>query len=185
MVKFRARLDTNIQARRGNTMEKARVGLIGLGFGSEFIPIYKAHPKAEVAAICQIVWLEEDAGSGVVPGGRIGWCRWDRMMGLSTDALEPADRRPVPVLVDGPHQPVPRVVRLVAIGRAFVAGEPCHFRQVGPQDRPSDGPDPGAIGGREIPRLVLSLEPSESSVPSDSDGGSLGDPDELAAALPH
>jgi predicted dehydrogenase len=34
-------------------MEKARVGLIGLGFGSEFIPIYQAHPGAEVAAICQ------------------------------------------------------------------------------------------------------------------------------------
>ena len=34
-------------------MERARVGLIGLGFGSEFIPIYQAHPKAEVAAICQ------------------------------------------------------------------------------------------------------------------------------------
>ena len=34
-------------------MEKARAGLIGLGFGSEFIPIYQAHPKAEVAAICQ------------------------------------------------------------------------------------------------------------------------------------
>ena len=37
----------------GSIMDKARVGLIGLGFGSEFIPIYKAHPKAEVAAICQ------------------------------------------------------------------------------------------------------------------------------------
>jgi len=34
-------------------MEKARVGLIGLGFGSEFIPIYQAHPKTAVAAICQ------------------------------------------------------------------------------------------------------------------------------------
>lgn len=34
-------------------MKKARVGLIGLGFGSEFIPIYQAHPNAEVAAICQ------------------------------------------------------------------------------------------------------------------------------------
>jgi predicted dehydrogenase len=34
-------------------MERARVGLIGLGFGSEFVPIYQAHPKAEVAAICQ------------------------------------------------------------------------------------------------------------------------------------
>lgn len=34
-------------------MKKARVGLIGLGFGAEFIPIYQAHPNAEVAAICQ------------------------------------------------------------------------------------------------------------------------------------
>ncbi len=34
-------------------MKKARVGLIGLGFGSEFIPIYQAHPNAEVTAICQ------------------------------------------------------------------------------------------------------------------------------------
>ncbi|MDR3375747.1 MAG: Gfo/Idh/MocA family oxidoreductase [Ancalomicrobiaceae bacterium] len=34
-------------------MKKARVGLIGLGFGSEFIPIYQAHPDAEIAAICQ------------------------------------------------------------------------------------------------------------------------------------
>jgi predicted dehydrogenase len=34
-------------------MDKVRVGLIGLGFGAEFIPIYQAHPKAEVTAICQ------------------------------------------------------------------------------------------------------------------------------------
>ena len=34
-------------------MKHARVGLVGLGFGSEFIPIYLAHPRAEVAAICQ------------------------------------------------------------------------------------------------------------------------------------
>lgn len=34
-------------------MEKVRVGLIGLGFGAEFIPIYQAHPRAEVTAICQ------------------------------------------------------------------------------------------------------------------------------------
>ncbi len=30
-----------------------RVAIIGLGFGAEFIPIYKAHPQAEMAAICQ------------------------------------------------------------------------------------------------------------------------------------
>jgi predicted dehydrogenase len=38
---------------REGIMDKVRVGLIGLGFGSEFIPIYQAHPKAEVIAICQ------------------------------------------------------------------------------------------------------------------------------------
>jgi predicted dehydrogenase len=31
----------------------ARVALVGLGFGAEFIPIYQAHPDAEVVAICQ------------------------------------------------------------------------------------------------------------------------------------
>lgn len=30
-----------------------RVAIIGLGFGAEFIPIYQAHPHAEMAAICQ------------------------------------------------------------------------------------------------------------------------------------
>lgn len=34
-------------------MDKVRVGLIGLGFGAEFIPIYQAHAQAEVVAICQ------------------------------------------------------------------------------------------------------------------------------------
>ncbi len=30
-----------------------RVGIVGLGFGAEFIPIYQAHPDAELAAICR------------------------------------------------------------------------------------------------------------------------------------
>lgn len=30
-----------------------RVGMVGLGFGAEFIPIYQHHPQAEVAAICR------------------------------------------------------------------------------------------------------------------------------------
>ena len=34
-------------------MQTPRVGLVGLGFGAEFIPIYQAHPHAEVAAICR------------------------------------------------------------------------------------------------------------------------------------
>ena len=41
------------QVNWGAIMKKVRVGLIGLGFGSEFIPIYQAHPNAEVVAICQ------------------------------------------------------------------------------------------------------------------------------------
>ncbi len=33
--------------------KKIRVAIIGLGFGAEFIPIYKAHPNAEMYAICR------------------------------------------------------------------------------------------------------------------------------------
>ncbi len=32
---------------------KVRVAIIGLGFGAEFIPIYQAHPNAEMAAVCR------------------------------------------------------------------------------------------------------------------------------------
>src|SRR5262245_44196587 len=32
---------------------KVRVAIVGLGFGAEFIPIYQAHPDAEMAAICR------------------------------------------------------------------------------------------------------------------------------------
>src|SRR5262245_45333527 len=33
--------------------QKVRVAIVGLGFGAEFIPIYQAHPDAEMAAICR------------------------------------------------------------------------------------------------------------------------------------
>lgn len=33
--------------------QRVRVAIIGLGFGSEFIPIYQRHPNAEMYAICQ------------------------------------------------------------------------------------------------------------------------------------
>ena len=33
--------------------KKVNVAIIGLGFGSEFIPIYQGHPNANVYAICQ------------------------------------------------------------------------------------------------------------------------------------
>jgi len=32
---------------------KIRMAIVGLGFGAEFIPIYQAHPHAEMVAICQ------------------------------------------------------------------------------------------------------------------------------------
>jgi predicted dehydrogenase len=33
--------------------QQVRVAIVGLGFGAEFIPIYQAHPQAEMYAICQ------------------------------------------------------------------------------------------------------------------------------------
>ena len=33
--------------------KKVNVAIIGLGFGAEFIPIYQAHPNANMYAICQ------------------------------------------------------------------------------------------------------------------------------------
>src|SRR5438270_107656 len=35
------------------TDKKVRVAIVGLGFGAEFIPIYQAHPNAEIAAVCR------------------------------------------------------------------------------------------------------------------------------------
>ncbi len=35
------------------SQKKVRIGIIGLGFGAEFIPIYQAHPDAEMVAICR------------------------------------------------------------------------------------------------------------------------------------
>src|SRR4051812_47939608 len=32
---------------------RVRVAIVGLGFGAEFIPIFQAHPDAEMYAICQ------------------------------------------------------------------------------------------------------------------------------------
>src|SRR5262245_3510926 len=33
--------------------DKVRFAIVGLGFGAEFIEIYKAHPNAEMYAICR------------------------------------------------------------------------------------------------------------------------------------
>jgi predicted dehydrogenase len=36
-----------------HTPKPLRIAIVGLGFGAEFIPIYQAHPDAELSAICQ------------------------------------------------------------------------------------------------------------------------------------
>jgi len=36
-----------------SSTRKVRVAVVGLGFGSEFIPIYQAHPNAEMVAVCR------------------------------------------------------------------------------------------------------------------------------------
>jgi len=33
--------------------KKVRVGVVGLGFGAEFVPLYQKHPNAECVAVCQ------------------------------------------------------------------------------------------------------------------------------------
>src|ERR1700677_4225581 len=33
--------------------DKVRIAIVGLGFGAEFIPIYQAHPNAEMYALCR------------------------------------------------------------------------------------------------------------------------------------
>ena len=40
---------------------KLRIGIVGLGFGAEFIPIYQRHPNAEMYAICRRNRAELDA----------------------------------------------------------------------------------------------------------------------------
>ena len=35
------------------TDQKVRIAIVGLGFGAEFIPIYQAHPNAEMYAVCR------------------------------------------------------------------------------------------------------------------------------------
>ncbi|MFP6700227.1 MAG: Gfo/Idh/MocA family oxidoreductase [Planctomycetaceae bacterium] len=37
----------------GSSSRKVNIAMIGLGFGAEFLPIYQAHPLANVAAICR------------------------------------------------------------------------------------------------------------------------------------
>jgi predicted dehydrogenase len=41
--------------------KKVRIGIVGLGFGAEFIPIYQLHPNAEMVAICRRNKQELDA----------------------------------------------------------------------------------------------------------------------------
>jgi predicted dehydrogenase len=44
-----------------SAQKKIRIGIVGLGFGAEFIPIYQRHPQAEMYAICRRNRQELDA----------------------------------------------------------------------------------------------------------------------------
>jgi predicted dehydrogenase len=44
-----------------SAQKKIRIGIVGLGFGAEFIPIYQRHPEAEMYAICRRNRQELDA----------------------------------------------------------------------------------------------------------------------------
>jgi predicted dehydrogenase len=42
------------QLQEGNSLNKmVKVGIVGLGFGAEFVPIYQNHPNVDRVAICQ------------------------------------------------------------------------------------------------------------------------------------
>ena len=43
------------------TARKINVAIVGLGFGTEFIPIYQRHPNANMYAICQRTRKKLDA----------------------------------------------------------------------------------------------------------------------------
>lgn len=43
---------------------KVNVAIVGLGFGAEFIPIYQAHPHANLVAVCQRSQAKLDAVAG-------------------------------------------------------------------------------------------------------------------------
>jgi predicted dehydrogenase len=43
------------------SQKRVRVAIVGLGFGAEFIPIYQAHPDAEMYAVCRRNRTELDA----------------------------------------------------------------------------------------------------------------------------
>src|SRR4051812_34920834 len=41
------------RSRESSMSRKVNIAIVGLGFGAEFIPIYRKHPDANMYAICQ------------------------------------------------------------------------------------------------------------------------------------
>ncbi len=58
---------------------KIRVGIVGLGFGAEFIPIYQRHPHAEMYAICRRNRTELDA-CGDKFGVKVRYTSYEEML---------------------------------------------------------------------------------------------------------
>src|SRR5437868_12542365 len=61
------------------TDKKIRVAIVGLGFGSEFIPIYQAHPNAEMYAICRRNQAELDK-AGDRFGIKVRYASYEEML---------------------------------------------------------------------------------------------------------
>ena len=76
--------------------QKVRVGIVGLGFGAEFIPIYQAHPNAELVAVCQRNPRKRSTGSPTTSASSRRYTSYRR------DARGPGHRR-------HPHQHAHRI----------------------------------------------------------------------------
>ncbi|MDP6467258.1 MAG: hypothetical protein QF918_05945, partial [Pirellulaceae bacterium] len=53
MVVSKYLAEMNVRRKGDPVRGTVHAAMIGLGFGAEFIPIYKAHPNANVTAICR------------------------------------------------------------------------------------------------------------------------------------
>ena len=62
------------------TEKKVRVAIVGLGFGAEFIPIYQAHPNAEMYAICRRNKAELDRVRRPVRRSRKRYTDYDELL---------------------------------------------------------------------------------------------------------
>jgi predicted dehydrogenase len=63
-----------------SSASKVRIGVVGLGFGAEFVPLYQKHPDAECVAVCQ---RDEAKMKGVGDAFKVAkrYTRYEDMLG--------------------------------------------------------------------------------------------------------